>query len=218
MGGMGGSGGAEGPRDVVGHSPVGGGGHQSHFPFQVPPGIRGSPPGQSPQPRSPHNAPHRPAPPHGLCSARGGAGGGAGSAGGVGRADGGGGRGERRGKGSWGRGDWEELGVMGGSRGIGGLRSFHDVLGRWAVLGEWERDDVLGRDAGGSWGGALKVTGDRGSAPGRAGLRSGSFGRFRRRSGTSGLARLGSAPLGRGMAPPAGDVSRELQGRRPAPL
>ncbi|XP_052561366.1 uncharacterized protein LOC128091961 isoform X5 [Tympanuchus pallidicinctus] len=27
----------------------------------------------------------------------------------------------------------------------------------------------------------------------------------------SGVARLGSAPLGRGMAPPAGDVSRELQ-------
>lgn len=63
-----------GPRGLVGHSPVGGGGHHSHFPFQGPPDIRGTPPGESPQSRSPHSAPHCPAPPHGLCPARGGAG------------------------------------------------------------------------------------------------------------------------------------------------
>lgn len=209
-----------GPRGLVGHSPVGGGGHHSHFPFQGPPDIRGTPPGESPQSRSPHSAPHCPAPPHGLCPARGGAGrrgrehwgGREGRRGGAaGGRDGG--RGSRVG------GSGRNCALWGGQRGNRGAELVQGGIGAEGCTGGMGgTGEILGRGpgrilgGGGGAGNGRKVTGGLWSAPGRAGLRSASFGRFRRRSGTSGPDRLGSGPLGRGMAPPAGDVSRELQG------
>lgn len=189
------------------------------FPSRVLPTLGEPPPekARSPaRPTAPHIAPHRPT----AFAPRGeGPEGGAGSTGGVGRADEGGRQGGGTGEGGVGSGGLGGTARYGGgSGGIGGLSSYKEVLEQRAVLGEWEAlarywGGALGGYWGGGWAGnGLKVTGGLWSAPGRAGLRSASFGRFRRRSGTSGPDRLGSGPLGRGMAPPAGDVSRELQG------